>query len=191
MPTAAEIKNAANKTLNDVIGPNLCVLFCGINPGLYSAAVGHNFARPGNRFWSTLYQSGFTHRLLRAEEEYELLHCGIGITNIVNRATASAGQLNKEELVRGGNKLIKKVRRYKPRYLAVVGVSAFRVAFKAPKAQIGLQDERIEKTIVWVLPNPSGLNAHFQLPDLVIHFKELRSHLGSDQWHREPDYRNK
>jgi double-stranded uracil-DNA glycosylase len=179
MPTPAEIRGAANKTLKDVIAPKLSVLFCGINPGLYSAAVGHNFARPGNRFWPALFHARFTDRLLRPEEERDLLGSGFGITNIVNRATASADQLSKKELLDGGKKLIRKVHKYKPRYLAVVGLSAFRVAFASPKAQIGLQQERIGETLVWVLPNPSGLNAHFQLPDLISHFKELRTHLGS------------
>lgn len=165
--------------LRDIIAPDLKVLFCGINPGLYSAAVGHNFARPGNRFWKALFGAGFTSRLLNAEEERELLRDGYGITNIVKRATASAAELTGEELSEGGRKVIQKVRRYQPRYLAVVGIGAFRTAFRSPKAKTGLQLERIGKTRVWVLPNPSGLNANHQLPDLIREFELLRQHLAA------------
>jgi double-stranded uracil-DNA glycosylase len=173
-PTRDEIRRAVSKTLQDVIARNLSVLFCGINPGLYSAAVGHNFARPGNRFWPALFGSGFTDRLLAPHEERELLQFGYGITNIVRRATATAHELKKEELREGAKELVEKIRFYKPLYLAVVGLTAYRVAFGAPKAKIGLQNEAIGKTFVWVLPNPSGLNAHHQLPDLVRCFTELR-----------------
>jgi TDG/mug DNA glycosylase family protein len=160
--------------LQDIIGHNLKVLFCGINPGLYSAAVGHNFARPGNRFWRTLLGANFTDRLLAPAEEELLLQYHCGITNIVERATASADELQTKELRKGAKELVKKVLQYKPEYLAVVGVTAYRIAFAAPKAKIGLQNETIGRTIVWVLPNPSGLNAHHQLPDLVKSFQELR-----------------
>jgi TDG/mug DNA glycosylase family protein len=162
--------------LQDIIAYDLKVLFCGINPGLYSAAVGHNFARPGNRFWRALFGANFTDRLLVPAEEGLLLQYHCGITNIVERATASADELETQELRDGAKELVKKVFCYKPEYLAVVGVTAYRIAFAAPKAKIGLQKERIGKTIVWVLPNPSGLNAHHQLPDLVRCFQELRSH---------------
>jgi double-stranded uracil-DNA glycosylase len=174
-PTRDEIQRAVHNTLNDVIAPRLNVLFCGINPGLYSAAVGHNFARPGNRFWPALFGAGFTDRLLAPSEERELLRWSYGITNIVKRATASAEELNKEELTEGAKELVEKVLSYKPLYLAVVGLTAYRAAFAAPKAKIGLQRETIGKTFVWILPNTSGLNAHHQLPDLVRYFKELRS----------------
>jgi double-stranded uracil-DNA glycosylase len=176
VPSKEEIRNAANKTIQDVIAPNLKILFCGINPGLYSAATGHNFARPGNRFWPTLFKSGFTDRLLSPYEERKLLEYGYGITNIVERATASADQLSKEELLEGAKKLKSKVHRYTPEYLAIVGVTAYRTAFKSPKAKIGLQEEKIGNTTIWVLPNPSGLNANHQLPDLIKHFNELRLH---------------
>jgi TDG/mug DNA glycosylase family protein len=162
--------------LHDVIAHNLKVLFCGINPGLYSAAVGHNFARPGNRFWRALFGANFTDRLLAPPEEGMLLQYHCGITNIVERATVSADELQTHELRTGARKLVKKVLYYKPEYLAVVGITAYRIAFGAPKAIVGLQKETIGKTIVWVLPNPSGLNAHHQLPDLVRCFQELRTH---------------
>ena len=162
--------------LQDVIARNLKVLFCGINPGLYSAAVGHNFARPGNRFWRALFGANFTDRLLAPAEEGMLLQYQCGITNLVERATASADELQTQELRAGAKKLVKKVLYYKPGYLAVVGITAYRIAFAIPKAKVGLQKETIGKTIVWVLPNPSGLNAHHQLPDLVRCFQELRAH---------------
>jgi TDG/mug DNA glycosylase family protein len=165
-----------DQTLQDVIAPNLTVLFCGINPGLYSAAIGHNFGRPGNRFWPALYASGFTDRLLLPSEERELLRYGYGITNIVERASASAQELSKAELLEGGSQLRKKVQLYKPSYLAVLGLGAYRSAFSSRQAKVGLQDQTIGKTRVWVLPNPSGLNAHYQLEDLAKYFGELRSH---------------
>ncbi|MCA1567850.1 MAG: G/U mismatch-specific DNA glycosylase [Acidobacteria bacterium] len=157
-----------------VIAPNLRVLFCGINPGLYTAAVGHHFARPGNRFWPALYASGFTDRLLSPFEEHELLARGYGITNVVERATATAAELSPAEYVEGGRKLEATVRRYRPMFLAVLGVGAYRTAFGRPKAALGLQPEGIGETSVWVLPNPSGLNAHYQPKDLARMFKELR-----------------
>jgi double-stranded uracil-DNA glycosylase len=175
-PSKEEVANAKNKTIQDVIAPNLKILFCGINPGLYSAAVGHNFARPGNRFWPTMFKAGFTERLLSPDEQRKLLEFGYGITNIVERATASADELSKEELIEGAKKLKSRVRRYAPKYLAVVGLTAYRTAFRSPKAMIGLQEEKIANTLIWVLPNPSGLNAHHQLPDLITYFTALRLH---------------
>lgn len=176
-PTRQEIANAVHNTLVDVIAPNLSVLFCGINPGLYSAAVGHNFARPGNRFWAALFGAGFTNRTLSPVEERKLLEHGFGITNIVKRATATAEELTKKELLEGAKELIRKVRSLQPLYLAVVGITAYRIAFSERKAKLGLQEKRIGKTILWVLANPSGLNAHYQLPDLIRHFAELRIHI--------------
>ena len=160
--------------LKDVIAPDLKVLFCGINPGLYSASVGHNFARPGNRFWPVLFSAGFTDRLLSPFEERELLQFGFGITNIAARATARAEELSKDELRAGARILVRKVLRFRPMYLAVVGVTAYRVAFEAPKAAIGLQQKAIGETRVWILPNTSGLNANHQMPDLVRYFRALR-----------------
>jgi TDG/mug DNA glycosylase family protein len=159
----------------DVIAPGLRVLFCGINPGLYTAAVGHHFARPGNRFWPALFAGGFTDRLVSPFDERELLQQGYGVTNVVMRATATADQLTREELRAGGKRLVAKVKRYKPAFLAVLGLGAFRVAWEQPKAVIGRQDETIGETVVWVLPNPSGLNAHYQANDLALIFSELRS----------------
>jgi TDG/mug DNA glycosylase family protein len=166
---------SVDKTVPDVIAPGLQVLFCGINPGLYSAFTGHHFARPGNRFWPTLFAARFTSRLLAPWEEGELLPLGYGITNVVRRASATADQLTTDEIVRGGKQLRTKVRRYKPRYLAVLGVGAYRVAFESPKAKLGLQPVPIGETRVWVLPNPSGLNAHYQLAELARLFAELRA----------------
>src|SRR2546423_5936445 len=158
-PTKNDLLNANGKTVADVIGVDLQILFCGINPGLYSAAVGHHFARPGNRFWPALYAAGFTDRMLSPFEERELLKSGYGITNVVQRATATADQLAKEEIVAGGVRLRAKVLRYQPRILAVLGLGAYRTAFNQPKALVGRQDERMGDTVLWVLPNPSGFNA--------------------------------
>ena len=173
-PTKAEILASAGKTVPDLIAPDLRVLFCGINPGLYSGATGHHFARPGNRFWPALYAAGFTERLLSPFEEHELLKNGYGVTNIVERATAAAAELSDEELVRGGQRLVKKLKRYRPKCLALLGISAYRAAFKLPKASLGRQSELVCESIVWVLPNPSGLNAHYQPKDLARLFRELR-----------------
>jgi len=182
-PTKQQLLEAAGKTVPDVIGSDLLVLFCGINPGLYTAAVGHHFARPGNRFWPALHRSGFTDRLLSPFEERELLELGLGITNVVARATASAAELTKKDFVKGGRALKAKVRRYRPRIIAILGVGAFRQAFAQPKAMIGEQRERIGAARVWVLPNPSGLNANYQLNDLVKLFREL--HKAADKYYRE------
>jgi len=173
-PTKQQLIDAAGKTLPDVIAPNLKVLFCGINPGLYTAAVGHHFARPGNRFWPALFQSGFTDRLLSPFEEHKLLKTGVGISNVVPHATASAAQLGREDFVAGGRLLAAKVKKFRPRVVAILGVGAYRQAFARPKAVIGEQVERIHSARVWVLPNPSGLNANYQLPDLVRLFRDLR-----------------
>jgi TDG/mug DNA glycosylase family protein len=173
-PSKEEVLAAAGKIVPDVIAQGLSVLFCGINPGLYTAAVGHHFARPGNRFWPALHSAGFTDRLLSPFEERELLINGYGITNVVERATAMASELSIEEYVEGGRLLEAKVRRYRPRFLAVLGVGAYRTAFDRPKAKLGLQPELMGKTSIWVLPNPSGLNAHYQPKELARLFGELR-----------------
>jgi len=174
-PTTQQLLAAEGKTVPDVIAPRLQVLFCGINPGLYTAAVGHHFARPGNRFWPTLYAAGFTDRLVSPFDERELLQSGYGITNVVMRATATADQLTREELRFGGKRLAAKVRRHKPAFLAVLGLGAYRTAWEQPKAIIGRQEETIGETVVWVLPNPSGLNAHYQAKDLALVFSQLKS----------------
>ena len=179
-PTKEQLLAATEKTVRDVIAPDLRVLFSGINPGLYTAAVGHHFARPGNRFWPALYAGGFTERVLSPFEERELLKSGYGITNVVARATATADLLTKEEIVKGGERLRAKVLRYRPRVLAVLGVGAYRTAFNQPKATVGRQEERIGDTLLWVLPNPSGLNANYQPPDLARLFRELREAVSQD-----------
>ena len=173
-PTKEQLLAATEKTVRDVIAPDLRVLFCGINPGLYTAAVGHHFARPGNRFWPALYAAGFTDQLLSPFDERELLKSGYGITNVVPRATASADMLTKEEIVAGGERLRAKVLRYRPRILAVLGLGAYRTAFNQPKAVVGPQEERMGNTRLWVLPNPSGLNANYQAADLARLFRDLR-----------------
>ena len=165
----------------DLIAPSLRVLFCGINPGLYSGAVGCHFARPGNRFWPALYAAGFTERLLSPFEERELLKGGYGITNVVERATATAAELEAVEFVEGGRRLAAKIRRYRPRFLAVLGIGAYRAALGLPQARRGRQDETIDDSVVWVLPNPSGLNAHYQPKDLARVFGELRAAVEDDR----------
>jgi TDG/mug DNA glycosylase family protein len=164
--------------LKDVLAPGLRVVFCGINPGLYSAAVGHSFARPGNRFWPTLHAAGFTDRRLSPWEEEKLLSYGLGLTNIVNRATASADELSKAELIEGGVRLAAKMKRYRPAFLAMLGMGAYRVAFGRPKAPLGRQAEPLGGTVVWVLPSPSGLNAFYRTADLARLYGELRAAAG-------------
>jgi double-stranded uracil-DNA glycosylase len=165
---------AAGRTVPDLIATGLGVLFCGINPGLYSGAIGHHFARPGNRFWPALHAGGFTDRVIRPWEESMLLEVGVGITNFVDRATASAAELSPDELKRGRRALERKVRRHRPRCVAVLGIGAYRAAFERPRAAIGRQPERIGTAALWVLPNPSGLNANHQLPDLARAFGAVR-----------------
>ncbi len=157
------------------MAPDLLVLFCGINPGLYSGATGHHFARPGNRFWPALHRAGFSDRLLSPWEERELLGLGYGITNLVARTTAGADELSREELIAGGRRLTRLVRRHTPRWVAVLGLGAYRTAFGRPAATVGPQAEPLAGARLWVLPNPSGLNAHYQLPDLVREFAALRA----------------
>ena len=161
-----------------MIKPGLNVLFSGINPGLYSAATGHHFARPGNRFWPALHRSGFTNRQLRPGEQAQLLGLGLGITNIVARATARADELSSDELTAGSEILAAKVAALRPRWLAVVGVTAYRTAFGRPRAVVGRQELMIGATLVWVLPNPSGLNALWTTPKLIEAFRDLRLHAG-------------
>ena len=173
-PNKAQVAAATGRTLKDVIGPRLRVLFCGINPGLYSAATGHHFARPGNRFWPALHAAGFTPQLLDPSQDRRVLRAGYGLTNLVERATASADELAREEFVAGSKRLARKVRRYKPGTVAFLGLGAYRQAFGLPKARFGLQPERLEGARMWVLPSPSGLNASYQLPALVEQLRALR-----------------
>lgn len=177
-PTKAALAAAADKRVPDLIARGLTVLFCGINPGLYSAATGHHFARPGNRFWPALFTGGFTPRLLSPAEEQELLVYGLGITNIAQRATAAASELSAAELVRGARALELKVKRSRPAYLAVLGVQAYRTAFAEPSAGLGLQPRTIGRTRIWLLPSPSGLNAHYTPKQFGQLFAELRTHAG-------------
>jgi TDG/mug DNA glycosylase family protein len=175
VPTREDLARAINRRVPDVIAPGLRVLFVGINPGLYTAAVGHHFARPGNRFWPTLHRAGFTPRQLHPSEERELLALGHGITNLVARPSLAAHELTRDELVAGGRRLVAKVKRYEPRWVAVIGVTAYRVAFGRPDAPLGPQRERMGDARVWVLPNTSGLNAHHRPVHLVRLFAELHA----------------
>lgn len=177
-PTKFEIEAAGGRTVPDLIAPGLAVLFCGINPGLYSGATGHHFARPGNRFWPALHAAGFTDRQVRPWDESRLLEYGLGITNLVARATATAAEIGRDELQAGRARLERKVRRFRPQVVAVLGIGAYRVAFDCPKAGVGRQPGSLGQTAVWVLPNPSGLNANHQLPDLARTFGELRVLVG-------------
>ncbi|MFF7025709.1 G/U mismatch-specific DNA glycosylase [Streptomyces klenkii] len=172
--TPAELEAARDRLVPDVVADGLRVLFCGINPGLMTAATGHHFARPGNRFWPVLHASGFTPRQLRPAEQEELLGYGLGITNVVARASARADELSTAEYVEGGRILTEKVRLLKPCWLAVVGVTAYRVAFGDKHAKIGPQERTIGTTRIWALPNPSGLNAHWPLPKMAEEFARLR-----------------
>ncbi|MCL5735362.1 MAG: G/U mismatch-specific DNA glycosylase [Actinobacteria bacterium] len=173
-PTKAELQAAIGKAVPDVIAPGLVVLFVGINPGLYSAAVGHHFARPGNRFWPALYEAGFTPRLLGPDEEGELSGWGVGITNLVSRATAAASELSSEELHLGRVLLEDRVARYSPDWAAFVGFGAYAIAFDRGKVSPGPQEERIGPSRIWVLPNTSGLNAHYTPARFAEVFRELR-----------------
>lgn len=164
-----------DKPVPDLIAPELDVLFCGINPSLMSAETGHHFARPGNRFWPALHLAGFTPRRLQPAEGRELLRHGLGITNVVDRPTRTAAELSPEELRAGAEALERLVARYRPRVLAVLGITAWREGFGRPKAVMGRQDERIGGAETWVVPNPSGLNAHVQLPDLARIYGQLRT----------------
>ena len=172
-PTKEEVAAARGRFVPDLLRPGLDVLFCGINPSLYSAAVGHHFARPGNRFWPAVHAAGFTPRLLSPFEEAGLLDAGFGVTNLVARATAAADELTAAELLAGGRVLAGKVRRYRPRYVAFLGIGAYRTAFGRDQVVPGTQPGKFGGAAVWVLPNPSGLNAHYQLADLARLYGEL------------------
>ncbi len=176
-PTPEQLAAARGRSVPDLVAPDLRVLFVGINPGLYSAAVGHHFARPGNRFWPVLHRAGFTARQLSPFEEQALVAQGYGITNLVARCTAAAAELGAQELAAGGRRLKAKVRRLRPRVVALLGVGAYRSAFGCRASGVGLQPEDLEGAPLWVLPNPSGLNAHYQLDDLVRVFRALRGAL--------------
>lgn len=174
-PTAEEIRSALGRAIPDLIAPGLTVLFCGINPGLYSAAVKRHFARPGNRFWPALHMAGFTTRLLAPHERHELIASGYGITSLVARATATARDLEPAELVVGRRSLARKIRTYRPQWLAVLGVGAFRTAFDRPQAAIGPQPDTWAGTRVWILPSPSGANGSYPLIDLISELRAFRN----------------
>jgi len=173
-PTKEELEAAREKTLRDVIAPDLDVLFVGINPGLYTTAIGHHFGRPGNRFWPALHRGGFTERLLSPHEDESLLDRRLGVTNLVARTTANAAELEPEELAAGAKKLRAKVRKYRPKVVAFLGLDAYRTGFGVKKAALGRQPEDLEGAVVWVLPNTSGLNANYQLPDFERLFRALK-----------------
>ena len=173
-PTKAELAAAVHLTVPDLVAPRLRVLFCGINPGLYTAAIGYHFGRPGNRFWPALHGAGFTPRQLSPWEQGALLELGIGVTNMVERTTATAAELSPAEFVAGGARLARVVAEYQPRVVAFLGIGAYRSAFARPKAPLGLQADRLGETALWVLPSPSGLNANHQLADLVVLLRDLR-----------------
>jgi TDG/mug DNA glycosylase family protein len=173
-PSKEDLRDAANRTTEDLIDYDLKVLFCGINPGIWSGATGFHFAKPGNRFWKALHFGGFSDRVLHPSEEHELIENGCGITSFCKRTTARADELTTEEYIEGGKHLVKKIEKFNPQFLAVLGIGVYRTAFNRPKAKLGLQEEKIGKTKIWLLPNPSGLNAHYQINDLAKLFSELR-----------------
>ena len=180
-PTKEQLRDAVGGATSDILAPDLKILFCGINPSVYSAVVGHHFARPGNRFWPALYHGGLTPRLMRPDEDEQLLDFGLGVTNVAARATVAAADLDNDELRAGGELLVAKIEEFRPRWLAILGIGAYRVAFDEPKAVIGRQARVIGATKIWVLPNPSGLNAHYPPPALAANFRELRAALESGQ----------
>ncbi|MEO6715073.1 MAG: G/U mismatch-specific DNA glycosylase [Mycobacteriales bacterium] len=174
-PARTDLADAAGRVLDDVLGDHLIVLFCGINPSLYSAAAGHHFARPGNRFWPALHLAGWTPRQLRPSEQHELPSYGVGVTNLAPRATTAAAELSRDELVEGAAALALKVERTTPQAVAFLGVTAFRSGFDDRAAVIGRQPvDLVAGVQTWVLPNPSGLNAHYQLSDLARLYGDLR-----------------
>jgi double-stranded uracil-DNA glycosylase len=173
-PTREQLENAIHNRLPDLIAPNLKVLFVGINPGLYTAAIGKHFGHPGNRFWPALHAGGFTPRRFTAFEREEFLKLGYGIVNVVGRPTRTIPELSPNELVEGGKELVRKIRRYTPRFAAFTGVTAYRIAFGLKDAKVGPQDETIGSTKLWILPDPSGLNAHYPPKKLAVEFARLR-----------------
>jgi TDG/mug DNA glycosylase family protein len=176
-PTKQELATAYGLTLPDLVAPGLRVMLVGINPSLWSGWSGYHFGRPSNRLWTTLHEAGLTPRRLGPEDTDELLAAGIGITNLVARATARADELTDEEIRAGVPRLEELIARWRPRVAAVLGVTAYRVAFSRPKAVVGRQPEMLAGSVLWVLPNPSGLNAHYQQPALTAEYGALRAAL--------------
>jgi TDG/mug DNA glycosylase family protein len=179
-PTEQDLQAALKKTIPDLIKPGLDVLFVGINPGRYSAYHGHHFAGPANRLWPALFGAGFTPRRFTHEDLPELLDLGLGITNLVDRPSAKADEVTTEELLEGAKRLRRKIRKYGPKVVAIVGYTAYRIAFRQPKATGGRQAD-LEGAAVWLLPNPSGLNAHHPPAKLVELFRELRAFCDDDR----------
>jgi TDG/mug DNA glycosylase family protein len=177
-PTASDLLAAKGKRVPDLIAPDLRVLFCGINPSLYSAAVGHHFARPGNRFWKVLHRAGFTERVLRPEEDATLLDLGLGLTNVFHRATAAASEVSPASFLSGARALERKVRRYRPLYVAFLGLTAYGIVTRSARVEVGLQREPFGGSRVWALPNPSGLNAHYRVDALGELYGELAKAAG-------------
>jgi len=173
-PGKKDLEAARSKTVRDIVSPGLDILFAGINPGLYTAAIGHHFGRPGNRFWPALFESGLIPRRLSPYESADLLKSKFGITNLIPRATAREDELTLEEYRAGAKRLRRKILRYKPRVAAFLGLGLYRIAFARPKAAVGLQKEKIGSTLLWVFPNPSGLNAHFQVRDYARLFRGMK-----------------
>lgn len=179
-PDAGPVTAAGGEGLvPDVIGPDLDVLFCGINPGRLSGATGHHFAHPGNRFWKALEASGFTDRRLRPDQQHQMLDYGLGITNLAGRTTATAAELTRDELRDGAAILEDKVARYRPKVVAFLGLTAYRTAFRRPRATVGPQEDRLGDARLWVLPNPSGLNASWPAPRLADAFRDLKQAAGA------------
>jgi double-stranded uracil-DNA glycosylase len=173
-PTTADLRAAVDRQIDDVISPGLRTLFVGINPGLWSGATGHHFARPGNRFWRAIHAAGLTDEVLSPADQHQLLGYGIGVTNLVYRTTATAAELTADELHAGGQLLRAKLQRYRPAQVAFLGVTTYRVAFDQARALVGRQPDLIAGIETWVLPNPSGLNAHYQLDALARAYAQLR-----------------
>ncbi len=173
-PTHEELEQAVLLTVPDIIAPHLTVLFCGINPGLYTAATGYHFARPGNRFWKALFLAGFTPTLFHPSEQERLVSLGYGITNFVPRTSRTAAELSQGEIQQGAQQLVQKVEKYHPKILAILGVDVYRKGFNRPKARVGLQIETIGMTRIWVLPNPSGLNAHYTAESIAQLLKKMK-----------------
>lgn len=172
--TSEDPAGAAGRTIPDLVGPGLRVLFCGINPGLVSGARGLHFARPGNRFWRVLYGAGFTDRVLDPAEQRQLVDLRLGITNLVPFTSRAAADLSPVQLREGADLLEQKVARLRPAYLAVLGMQAYRTAFGRPRATIGRQPEDLGRAELWLLPNPSGLQARYGVADMVAMYEDLR-----------------
>ena len=162
----------------DLVGPDLRVLFCGINPGQRSGELGLHFARPGNRFWKLLHAGGFTDHVLAPTEQAALPTLGIGITNLVERVTVAASELDRAELRAGGLRLEAKAKDLRPHIVAVLGIGAYRTAFGRPTAEVGEQEERIAAATLWLLPNPSGLQAKYQMPEMTAFYRSLHDASG-------------